>query len=270
MGAKLLSTLRRLALAGIAVLLVGASPSPEGPAWTPDPGASWQWQLSGRLDPRVPAEVYDVDLFTTSPAAVADLHRRGRRAVCYLSAGSFERGRPDAARFPSAVLGRPLQGWPGERWLDVRRLDVLLPILESRLDLCAAKGFDGVELDNVDGYENRSGFPLSGADQRAFNIRLADAARARGLAVGLKNDLGQAAELEPFFDFAVNEECFRYRECAALRPFLAAGKAVFHAEYAAPARRFCPAARRLGLSSIRKRPDLGPWRQACPRAVPRP
>jgi len=263
MAAMMTGAVRWTALTALAAVLLAAAPTPEIPRWTPRAQTTWQWQLSGPLDLTVDAEVYDVDLFTTSPAAVAELHLRGRRAVCYLSAGSFERVRPDAASFPGEVLGRPLAGWPDERWLDVRRLDLLAPIMQARLDLCAAKGFDGVELDNVDGYDNRTGFALSGADQLRFNTYLAGAARARGLAVGLKNDLGQAAALEPHFDFAVNEECFRYRECAALRPFIAAGKAVLHAEYDTPPRRFCATASRLGLSSIAKRMSLGAWRRPC-------
>ena len=70
------------------------------------------------------------------------LHRRGAYVICYLSAGSFEDWRSDAGRYPASVLGRPLDGWPGERWVDVRRTDVLLPILRDRIARCRAKGFD--------------------------------------------------------------------------------------------------------------------------------
>ena len=81
------------------------------------------------------------------------------------------------------------------------------------MDLCRQRGFDGVEADNVDGYSNATGFPLTAADQLAYNRFLARAAHARGLSIGLKNDLAQVAELEPDFDFAVNEECFAFSEC---------------------------------------------------------
>ena len=79
----------------------------------------------------------------------------------------------------------------------------------------------------------------------------------------LKNDLYQARALAPSFDFAVLEQCFQYRECARARPFLRAGKAVFDAEYALPASAFCADARRLGISAMRKRLDLGAWREPC-------
>ena len=148
--------------------------------WVPAPSTTWQWQLDGALDLSVPADMYDVDLFETPAATVDAIHARGARAVCYLSAGSYEEFRPDAGDFPARVLGKPLEGWPGERWLDVRRRDVLGPIMERRMDLCRDKGFDGVEPDNVDGYANRSGFPLRAADQLAYNRMLARAAHARG------------------------------------------------------------------------------------------
>jgi hypothetical protein len=252
------------AAAAVAVAAAAAGPATAGGRiWRPTPHTTWQWQLSGRLDLSVRARMFDIDLFDTAPSVVARLHARGRRVVCYVSAGSFERGRPDAASFPAAVLGRSLEGYPDERWLDIRRLDVLGPIMQRRLDLCRRKGFDGVEADNVDGYTNPTGFPLTGADQLAYNRFLAAAAHARGLSIGLKNDLDQVRALEPSFDWALDEQCFQYDECDRLLPFVRARKAVFTVEYALPASRFCARARRLGFMSMRKRLRLDAWRRPC-------
>ena len=107
---------------------------------------------------------------------MAALKAAGRRVICYVNAGAFEEWRPDAKRFPKAVLGKDLDGWPGERWLDIRQWGKLEPILAARFDTCRAKGFDAVEPDNVDGYANDSGFPLTAADQLTFNRRVADLA----------------------------------------------------------------------------------------------
>jgi hypothetical protein len=252
----------------ISLPLPGADPDPGQDAsgagvWRPAPGTSWQWQLTSPVDESVEAAVYDVDLFDNGSEVVASLHARGRKAICYLSAGSWEAWRPDAHRFPPQVLGRSLDGWPGERWLDVRRIDVLRPIVEDRLDLCRAKGFDGVEPDNVDGYANDSGFPLTAEDQLRYNVFLAAAAHARGLSVGLKNDLDQVEDLSPYFDWAVNEQCFEYDECEALEPFIAAGKAVFHVEYRLETRQFCPQANAMRFSSMRKDLSLDEKREPC-------
>jgi hypothetical protein len=239
-----------------------ATPTPAD-AWRPAPGTTWQYQLSGDLDLSVDAEVYDVDWQETTAAQVAELHRTGRRVVCYLNAGAHEQWRPDAADYAADVLGKPLDGWPGERWVDVRRLDVLLPLVSRRMDICAAKGFDAVEPDNVDGYANETGFPLTAADQLAFNTAVASLAHERGLSVGLKNDVEQVGALEPVFDFAVNEECLVYDECAAYRPFIDAGKAVLHVEYAEGTPRLCEAVSPIRLSSILKNLDLDAALRHC-------
>ncbi|MCP4225614.1 MAG: endo alpha-1,4 polygalactosaminidase, partial [Actinomycetia bacterium] len=177
----------------------------------PAPGTTWQWQLTQAIDESYDVDVYDVDGFDVSATTVASLHASGRKVICYISAGSWEDWRPDASDFPASVKGNN-NGWPGEKWLDIRDLDVLGPIMEARLDMCVAKGFDAVEPDNIDGYTNNTGFPLSAQDQLGYNRFLADAAHARGLSIGLKNDLDQVVALEPWFEFAVNEQCFQYNE----------------------------------------------------------
>ena len=247
--------------AGLRVALPDATPC-EG-CWVPEPGTAWQWQLQGAIDTSVDVAMYDVDGFETSGATVQDLQDAGRAVVCYLSAGSWEDWRPDAHRFPASVLGAS-NGWPGERWLDIRRLRVLGPIMQARLDVCAAKGFDGVEFDNVDGYRNHTGFPLTGEDQLRYDVYLANQAHRRGLAAFLKNDLGQVRELVPYFDAALNEQCFQYDECNRLRPFVAAGKPVFHVEYRLETADFCADAAELGFDSMRKKLSLRAWREPCP------
>ncbi|GGT15441.1 endo alpha-1,4 polygalactosaminidase [Streptomyces chromofuscus] len=233
-----------------------------GELWRPRPGSAWQWQLDGKVDPSVDVPVYDIDGFENSAADVARLHRDGRKVICYVNVGAWEDFRPDRHAFPGSVLGRP-NGWRGERWLDIRRVPVLRPIMERRFDMCRDKGFDAVEPDLVEGYAHDTGFPLTARDQLRYNRMIARLAHERGLAVGLKNDLAQIPQLLDDFDFAVNEECAQYDECTLLAPFVTAGKAVFHVEYAQPTAHFCPQTRELRLSSMLKKPDLGTWRRPC-------
>lgn len=234
------------------------------PLWRPGSGTTWQIQLSGALDATVDAAVYDVDLFDQPAATVAALHAQGRKVICYFSAGSFEDWRPDRGAFPISVIGNPLQGWPGEWWLDVRA-QAVRDIMGARMDLAVQKGCDGVDPDNVDGYANATGFPLTAADQLDYDTFLAGAAHARGLAIGLKNDLGQAADLAPAFEWALVEECFQYGECSLLQPFTAAGKPVFEIEYGtqALATTVCPKANALGFESLVKNLALDAWRISC-------
>ncbi|MFE0582577.1 MULTISPECIES: endo alpha-1,4 polygalactosaminidase [unclassified Streptomyces] len=234
-----------------------------GGRWQPPPGTDWQWQLTGRLDTSVKAPVYDVDGFTTTREQVAELRKAGRRTICYLSTGAWEDFRPDAEAFPRDLLGKG-NGWEGERWLDIRRVAELEPLMAKRFDMCREKGFDAVEPDNMDGYKNASGFPLTADDQLRYNRLIAKLAHDRGMAVGLKNDLDQIPQLVGDFDFAVNEQCAQYDECDRLTPFIEAGKAVFHAEYERSTSSFCRGSKTLRLSSIQKRYDLDAWRRTCP------
>ncbi|MET7421568.1 endo alpha-1,4 polygalactosaminidase [Dactylosporangium sp. NPDC005555] len=248
------------ALAAVVLATLPAAAAPAATWWKPLPGATWQMQFTGRLDTSIVADVYDIDGADSTKAQVTQLHAAGRKVLCYVDAGSWENWRADAARFPAAVRGKALDGWAGERWLDIRRWDTLRPILADRFATCKAKGFDAVDPDNMDGYANATGFPLTAADQLLFNRRVADLAHSLGLAVGLKNDLEQITELKPSFDFAVNESCVQWKECSMLSPFVAAAKPVFHVEYKAS---LCPAPANLRLSSIRKNLRLDAFRATC-------
>lgn len=198
--------------------------------YQPSLSTDWQIQLTGSVNTGYPVSIYDIDLFDSSTSLIASIKATGRKVICYFSAGSYENWRPDADQFATSDLGNNLSGWPGEKWLDVRSSSVQA-VMESRMDLAVEKGCDGVDPDNVDGYSNNSGFNLTAADQLAYNRMLAREAHSRGLSVGLKNDLDQVAELVADFDFSVNEQCFEYKECDLLAPFVAAGKPVFNIEY---------------------------------------
>jgi endo-alpha-1,4-polygalactosaminidase (GH114 family) len=219
--------------------------------------------LTTPVEQSVDAQVYDIDLFENSASVVSSLHAQGRHVICSLDAGTWEGWRPDASKFPASVLGAADPGWTDEQWLDIRQLSVLEPIMEARLQLCKEKGFDGVELDNVDGYENNTGFPLTAAEQLTYNEWLANAAHALGLSVGLKNDTNQITLLEPYFDFSVDEECFDYSECALLTPFVKAGKAVFEVEYSLEPSQFCAQANALGFMAMKKDLSLEAWNAPC-------
>lgn len=225
---------------------------------------SWQWQLSHAVDTSIDVEMYDIDGFEATSDLIHDLHADGRKVVCYISAGSWENWRPDADEFPNSVLGRS-NGWPGEKWLDIRKVGILGPIMKARLDMCDAKGFDAVEFDNVDGYQNHTGFRLTGADQLKYDVFLANQARRRGMSAVLKNDLGQITKLLPYFDFALNEQCHQYHECGRLDPFVEAGKAVFGVEYKLEKSEFCPQANAHNFNFLKKKLNLGVWRAPCRR-----
>jgi hypothetical protein len=243
--------------------------------WHPPVRESWQIQLSAPpVAPFLRVAMIEVDGFDMPTSTVAALHSslHGRGVVCYIDAGTWENWRPDAARFPKSLLGRKDGPWPGERWLDIAKFrGVLGRIMRARTQMCKRKGFDAVDFDNVDGYANNTGFRLTARDQRAYDVFLANTAHRLGLSVALKNDMPQIPQLLPYFDFAVDEQCFQYAECLTsqnggrygLNEFVAAGKPVFEIEYGLRPARFCPAANRDNFNALAKKLSLGPWRRPC-------
>ena len=160
--------------------------------WHPALKVSWQWQLQNppKAGALLDVKMYDVDGFEASKSLIAAMHSKGIKAVCYISAGSWEKYRPDANDFPASVLGRS-NGWPGEKWLDIRKRKILKPIMRARMDICRRKGFDAIEFDNVDGYQNATGFPLTGAGPAPVQ-RLPRERRARARAVGVPEERPRA------------------------------------------------------------------------------
>jgi hypothetical protein len=207
-----------------------------GSHWTPAADTTWFWDLTNTPpDNTHDVGAYDIDGFGNTADEVSALHAMGKRVVCYMDAGTYEPGRPDAASFPPGLLGSAVQGWPGEQWLDVRPSGpyyaTLQSIMTARFQLCAQKGFDAVEPDNIDSYQNSPGFPTTAADQLTYDQWIATTVHGVGLAVFQKNDTGQVTELVTDFDGELDEECNYYTECNTLAPYHAAGKPIWNAEY---------------------------------------
>jgi hypothetical protein len=126
--------------------------------WQPPGGATWQIVLQGpiKLDTTATSitpdvDIYDIDLFTNNQSTIDTLHRLGKKVICYFSAGSFEPGRPDSNDFKESDKGKGLDGWPGERWLNLNS-DNVRTIMRKRIELAAKKKCDAIDPDNVDGF----------------------------------------------------------------------------------------------------------------------
>jgi hypothetical protein len=145
-----------------------ATPAPLPPTpshkqiWQPSSGATWQivLQQAIKLEPTATSispdvDVYDIDLFTNSHTTIDTLHRLGKKVICYFSAGSYEPGRPDSNDFKEADKGKVMDGWPGERWLNLNS-DNVRTIMRKRIEMAAKKKCDGIDPDNVDGFVSTS------------------------------------------------------------------------------------------------------------------
>ncbi|OKH86265.1 hypothetical protein LF95_23575 [Thalassospira sp. TSL5-1] len=217
------------------------------------PDARFFLQLQGKVTAPTGTRVIDVDLFDVDARQVARWRDAGMYPICYMSAGSYEDWRPDAAKYPKSVLGRDYEGWPGEKWLDIRQIARLAPIITARLDLCQAKGFLGVDPDNIDGYLTETGFNLTREDALRFARWMALEAHKRGLTIGQKNAPDMVHDLADVLDFAITESPATYEHADYFAPYVAQHKPVFAIEYLTrktAISAFCRQMRHLGFQGI--------------------
>jgi hypothetical protein len=250
-------------VAALALLVAACGGGDEEGIWRPSPSDRWHVQYAGELEVPDGVDVVDLDMEETPASVIADLQDRGIRVVCYLSAGSWEPYRADAGDFPPALLGEAYEGFEDERWFDIRSPS-LRPLLTARIEVAEEKGCDAVDPDNVNGFENDTGFPLTAEDQLEFNRWLFAEVHDHGMAVGLKNDLAQADELVDEVEFQVNEECIQYDDCAELAVFTEADKPVWSIEYTGSPDEVCPQAEALGFATWIKDLDLSAAGHECP------
>lgn len=127
------------------------------------------------------------------------------------------------------------------------------------------KGCDGIDSDNMNGYENKTGFPLTRSDQIRFNVAITEAAGNLGMPIGMKNGSDIASEMVGHFDWVTIESCFADNLCGSYAPFVNADKAVFNLEYDNGrfwTEELCPAAAKHGVSAMMVNLELGSWREA--------
>jgi len=209
----------------------GAEPITEGNWLRLDPEATWNWQLLGQINLEPQADVYVVDLFTlVYDDSINALQDMDRKVICNFSAATYESYRPDAELYEPLLLGNAHVSFPNERWLDITD-PLLTRLVVNRMNMAVAVGCDGIELDNVDGWINDTGFAYGRAEQVRFNKVLANEAHKRGLAVALKNNVELVGELADYFDLTINQSCFEFGECEGYRAMIAQGKPVLNAEY---------------------------------------
>jgi len=208
-----------VAVAAGVLLLSGCAPTPAASpdVALPPSGAVVDYQLGGAYEPAAGVGGVSRDS-SDDPAA-------GLYSICYVN--GFQTQPADRERWladdPDLVLqrdGEPVidENWPDELILDTSTADKrerIAALMADTLGACAVKGFDAVEIDNLDSYSRSDGvLTVDGA--LALAKLYADTAHAAGLAIAQKNsaELGTRGRDDAGFDFAVTEECHRWDECA--------------------------------------------------------
>lgn len=241
----------------IFLFIVSCNPQPKF-----EIGSQWQIQFNGEFKNSDQAKVFDLDLFSTKESLIIDLHKQGKKVICYFSAGTMENWRPDKFLLEKKYQGKSMKGWEGEIWLDIRSKEVR-NLMSKRLDLAKEKGCDAVDPDNVDEYTHDSGFPLSAQDQLAYNKFLAKEAHKRKIMIGLKNDMNQINDLVEDFDFSINESCADFNECELLKPFILKNKPILAISYQKKSDKLCKEAKKTHMNLIFKNKKLDEKVEYC-------
>lgn len=223
---------------------------------------SVQYQLTDDLDTSVDAELFVVDLFDVSAQQVAELHAKGRVVIAYVSVGSLEGYRDDTASFPAAAIGMPLADYPKESWIDIRNT-AARTAMQARFDRARSKGFDGVYASTLGAYSQTTGFPLTRADQLAYDEFLANALHTRKLSAGLSGDFELGAALASSFDWALALGCIAQKDCDKLATFKSQHKPMFDLETEGERDTVCMEAQTSGIPTTLKHSAFDAWRVPC-------
>ncbi len=269
------AALTPLALAlGLALMAIAPGTALSQPAsvpaparWVPAPDAKFDLQFSTPMQLQRQVDFMVLDLADALPDEITTVKNNGAAAVCYFNGGSIDVEDEDFDSVAPLVIGRKLETEPTARWLDLRNIDEIAPMIRGRLDRCRDKGFDAALIGNLENYLFRSGFPIGERQQIAFNRFIADEAHKRGLSIGLWNSRSQIAPLADSYDFILVSGCFEDGWCNETGAFIEMGKPAFVVEFAESSRgdvEFCSANQTFGTMGIIKRRILDGWLRLCP------
>lgn len=194
----------------------------------PDSIVSWSIQYEKKIVPRG-KDFHVVDLFEVSDAELALLRSQGTKTIAYFSS-QFEDWRDDITGFPAADIGKNLDNWDGERWINPYS-EPIRKIMIERIKLAKKRGFYGIDVDNVDFYHFETGFDNSKKASLEYIRFFIAEAKKYDLKFSLKNATDLAYQLRDEVDFYQNEEGIEYNE---LHKYIGVGKPVFNIEYKKP------------------------------------
>lgn len=249
--------------------------------WVPGTGAiEWQWELDHTLSLSSATDigtgdqtytgaaaptptVYDVDGIDNPASVVTALHAKGDKVICYIETGDVgnyysasDEGIPTTYYQQLSVagdLGTKQQGWP-EYYININASSTLSIVEAMISQQCHAKGFDGVETDNDETWQDSTGFNISEANDITYMTSIANYIHSLGMADVLKNcdDVGNTSfcnAMYPLVDAVISEQCNQYGTCSDLGNFLG-HKAIFNAEYSTSPSSFCPKDNASGINGV--------------------
>ncbi|HEY9424223.1 MAG TPA: endo alpha-1,4 polygalactosaminidase [Microterricola sp.] len=215
-----------IALAALCALVMTGCVSAADVAATgirlPPTSGGFDYQLGGAYPPAEPAAVVVRDV-SAEPLP-------GAYNVCYVNGFQTQPGEAELwTEQRGGLLLRDGDGalvidpnWPDEYILDPSSessRQAIFGLVAPLISECAEKGFDAVDLDNLDiasRFTDAAGGRVTQAGVIALAGMYVQRAHDEGLAIGQKNavEMAGAGRRDIGFDFAVAEGCAAYGECA--------------------------------------------------------
>lgn len=242
-------------IAVVGVIVAGSGAPASAAVVAPPVNATFDYQIGGSYRPDDAVAVVDRDRLAR-PAP-------GKYNICYLNAFQVQ---PEELKWwkrhhPGLLLRKGGKLVKDKDWNEVlldtsstRKRRGIAAVVNRWTVACGSRGYRAVEFDNLD-----SNVRSRGRLRLTDNLKLARLvvryAHRIGLAAGQKNavELGARGRTVAGFDFAIAEECERYRECDQYQAVY--GRHVIEIEYTDyPAAVFARACRARGaqISIIRR------------------
>jgi len=245
--------------------------------YTPKPLTSYNIVLGeDNIPTSYDAKIVELDSFDTSKELINTLQKKGKKVFAYVSVGSWENYREDKKDFPKQIIGKIYPGWEDEKFLNIKEIDKLKPIMEKRFEMIREKGFIGVEADNLDIYtadigKNGTGFNISLKDTKKYADFLINLSHEKNLSIGQKNAPEFVEVYGDLFDWALLEDAFFEGYADKFEIYTKNNKAVFAIEYLDNTskevflKNVCPQAKKLKFTAILKNRTLDALEYKCPR-----
>jgi len=221
---------------------------------------------------KTPAQVVDLDVLDTPKTTVEKLKKQWKIVIWYINIWAIENYRDDYEKFPKNVIWKTYSWWEDEKYLDVRKYEKFQKFILNRLEIAKEKGFNWIEPDNMDTYDNfeETWFKILEWDMREYLTWLNIETNKRWMFLIQKNAPELSKKMEKNFDAALLEWAFYNNFEDDFKNYIKNWKKVFNVEYTYnTSKKFfleniCTKSKKLWFISILKNRDLDEFILECP------
>ena len=217
------------------------------------------------------SQIVDLDVLDTEKTTIEKLKKQWKVVIWYINVWAIENYRDDYKNFPKNVIWKTYSWWEDEKYLDVRKYEDFKKYILNRLDIAQEKGFDWIEPDNMDTYDNFSEtwFKILQWDMKEYLTWLNIEVNKRWMFLIQKNAPELSLKMEKKFDAALLEWAFYNNFEDDFKNYIKNWKKVFNVEYTDNTTKkyflenICPKSKKMWFISILKNRNLDDFIVNC-------